>query len=125
MRYLLGIGIRSSLKTYPRKFEPLPNRCSSKFSLMETEMFKITPWVSTLPSKWQRLIQKTNILSTNFGLNTEGFGIPGWCSGLAPAFGPGRNPGDPGSNPTSGSRCMEPASPPLLSLSLCVTNVNK
>ena len=39
------------------------------------------------------------------------FGIPGWHSGLAPAFGPGRGPGDPGSNPTSGSRCMEPASP--------------
>uniref|UniRef100_A0A8C0RBC0 Small ribosomal subunit protein eS6 n=1 Tax=Canis lupus familiaris TaxID=9615 RepID=A0A8C0RBC0_CANLF len=38
-------------------------------------------------------------------------GIPGWRSGLAPAFGPGRDPGDPGSNPTSGSRCMEPASP--------------
>ena len=38
-------------------------------------------------------------------------GIPGWRSGLAPAFGPGRDPGDPGSNPTSGSGCMEPASP--------------
>ena len=38
-------------------------------------------------------------------------GIPGWRSGLAPAFGPGRDPGDLGSNPTSGSRCMEPASP--------------
>ena len=37
-------------------------------------------------------------------------GILGWCSSLAPAFGPGRDPGDPGSNPTSGSRCMEPAS---------------
>uniref|UniRef100_A0A8C0L1E3 Glutamate decarboxylase 1-like n=1 Tax=Canis lupus dingo TaxID=286419 RepID=A0A8C0L1E3_CANLU len=37
--------------------------------------------------------------------------IPGWRSGLAPAFGPGRDPGDPGSNPTSGSWCMEPASP--------------
>ena len=51
-------------------------------------------------------------------------GIPGWRSGLAPAFGPGRDPGDPGSNPTSGSRCMEPASPSAcvsasLSLSLC------
>ena len=49
-------------------------------------------------------------------------GIPGWRSGLAPAFGPGRVPGDPGSNPTSGSRCMEPASPSAcdsLSLSLC------
>ena len=49
-------------------------------------------------------------------------GIPGWRSGLAPAFGPGRDPGDPGSNPTSGSRCMEPASPSACvsaSLSLC------
>ena len=49
-------------------------------------------------------------------------GIPGWRSGLVPAFGPGRDPGDPGSNPTSGSRCMEPASPSACvsaSLSLC------
>ena len=49
-------------------------------------------------------------------------GIPGWRSGLAPTFGPGRDPGDPGSNPTSGSRCMEPAAPSACvsaSLSLC------
>ena len=49
-------------------------------------------------------------------------GIPGWCSGLAPAFGPGCDPGDPGSNPASGSRCMELASPSayvFASLSLC------
>ena len=51
-------------------------------------------------------------------------GIPGWHSGLMPAFGPGRDPGDPGSNPTSGSWCMEPASPSAyvsasLSFSLC------
>ena len=44
-------------------------------------------------------------------IRTWHVGIPGWRSGLAPAFGPGRDPGDPGSNPTSGSRCMEPASP--------------
>ena len=50
-------------------------------------------------------------------------GIPGWRSGWAPAFGPGRDPGDPGANPTSGSRGMEPASPSACvsaSLSLCV-----
>ena len=57
-------------------------------------------------------------------------GIPGWRSGLAPAFGPGHDPGDLGSNPTSGSRCMEPASPSAcvsasLSLSLCMTVKNK
>ena len=34
---------------------------------------------------------------TNFLLNPERQGIPGWRSGLAPAFGPGRDPGDPGS----------------------------
>ena len=56
-------------------------------------------------------------------------GIPGWCSGLAPAFGTGRDPGDPGSNPTSGSWCIEPASPSTYvsaSLSLSVmTIINK
>ena len=51
-------------------------------------------------------------------------GIPGWRSGLVPAFGPGRDPGDLGWSPTSGSQCMEPASPSAcvsasLSLSLC------
>ena len=33
-------------------------------------------------------------------LRTSMLGIPGWHSGLAPTFGPGRDPGDPGSNPT-------------------------
>ena len=46
-----------------------------------------------------------NVLKLDYG------GIPGWRSGLAPAFGPGRDPGDPGSSPTPGSQCMEPASP--------------
>ena len=58
----------------------------------------------------------------------DNYGIPGWHSGLAPAFGPGRDPGDPGSNPTSGSRCMEPASPSACvsaSLSLSVTIIKK
>ena len=53
------------------------------------------------------------------------FGIPGWRSGLAPAFGPGRDSGDPGSNPTPG---MEPASPSAYvsaSVSLSVTIINK
>ena len=56
------------------------------------------------------------------------WGIPGWRSGLAPAFGPGRDPGDPGSNPTSGSWCMEPASPSACvsaSLTLSVTIIKK
>ena len=54
------------------------------------------------------------------------YGIPGWHSGLAPAFGPGRDPGDPGSNPTTGSRCLEPASPSAyVSASLSVTIINK
>uniref|UniRef100_A0A8C0QYX0 Uncharacterized protein n=1 Tax=Canis lupus dingo TaxID=286419 RepID=A0A8C0QYX0_CANLU len=52
-------------------------------------------------------------------------GIPGWRSGLVPAFGPGRDPGDLGSNPTLGSQCVEPASPSAcvsvsLPLSVCV-----
>ena len=55
-------------------------------------------------------------------------GIPGWRRGLAPAFGPGRDPGDPGSNPTSGSRCIEPASPSACvsaSLSLSLYDYHK
>ena len=51
--------------------------------------------------------------------NPESLGIPGWLSGLAPAFGPGRDPGVPGSSPGIESRDrvphqaqgMEPASP--------------
>ena len=50
-------------------------------------------------------------LDLEFCFKTRATGIPGWRSGLAPAFGPGRDPGDPGSSPASGSRCMEPASP--------------
>ena len=54
-------------------------------------------------------------------IKITGAGIPGWRSGLAPAFGPGCNPGDPGLNPTSGSRCMEPASPLPVSLPLSLS----
>ncbi|CAD7691246.1 unnamed protein product [Nyctereutes procyonoides] len=54
-----------------------------------------------LPTQWGACFSSASALPC----------IPGWCSGLAPAFGPGRDPGDPGSNPTSGSRCMEAASP--------------
>ena len=45
---------------------------------------------------------------------------------MAPAFGPGRDPGDLGSNPPLGSRCMEPASPTAcVSASLSVTIIKK
>ena len=68
------------------------------------------------------------IFWSSFGFKTKVRGIPGWRSGLVPAFGPGRDPGDPGSNPTSGTRCMEPASPSACvsaSLSHCVPIINK
>ena len=54
-------------------------------------------------------------------------GIPGWPSGLAPAFGPGRDPGDPGSNPTLAPGAWSlllplPVSLPLfLSLTVCLS----
>ena len=83
--------------------------------------------------------QTLNLLShpvapSVFTIKIRPSGNPGWRSGLAPAFGPGRDPGDPGSNPTWGSRCMEPASPSAcvsaslslsLSLSLCDYHKNK
>ena len=45
---------------------------------------------------------------------------------MEPAFGPCRDPGDPGSNPTPDSQSMEPASPsPSVSASLSVTIIKK
>ena len=77
---------------------------------------KATCILETVPPKekylWAFLVRTASCL------RMREVGIPGWRSCLAPAFGPGRNPGDPGSNPTSGSRCMEPASP---SPSACVS----
>ena len=49
--------------------------------------------------------------------------IPGWLSGLAPAFGPGRDPGVPGLTPTLGSlhgACFSLCL--CLCLSLCVSH---
>ena len=43
-------------------------------------------------------------------------GIPGWLSGLAPAFGPGRDPGVPGSSPGIEFRVGVPAWSLLLPL---------
>ena len=50
-------------------------------------------------------------------------GMRGWLSSLAPAFGPGRDPGVPGSGPHR-APCMEPA-PPSASLSLSLSFMNK
>ena len=54
-------------------------------------------------------------------------GIPGWLSGLAPSFSPGRDPEVSGSSPALGSGA-EPASPSAyvsaslsLSLSVCLS----
>ena len=52
-------------------------------------------------------------------------GIPGWLRGLAPAFGPGRDPGVLGSSPALGS-LHEPASPSAcVSASLSVSLMNE
>ena len=56
-------------------------------------------------------------------LRKEKDGIPGWLSGLAPVFGPGRDPGVPGLSPTLGSlhgACFSLCLCLCLSLSLCV-----
>ena len=49
------------------------------------------------------------------------YGIPGWLGGLAPAFGPGRDPGDLGSSPASRAPCVEPASHSAVSLALSLS----
>ena len=56
-----------------------------------------------------------------FAKKTKKMGIPGWLSGLAPAFGPGRDPGVPGSSPASGSM-QEPSACVSASLSLSVSH---
>ena len=50
----------------------------------------------------RQLTHKKMFNITNHKRNADQ-GIPGWLSGLAPAFGPGRDPGVPGSSPTLGS----------------------
>ena len=73
---------------------------------------------STLPMRWTQYADPS--------LNLSSFGEPGWLSGLSTTFGPGRDPGDPGSSPTSGSPrgacfslCLCCVS---ASLSLCVSH---
>ena len=59
-------------------------------------------------------------------LKKESCGTPGWLSGWMSAFGSGCDPGVLGSRPTSGSWCMEPASPSAyVSASVCVSLMNK
>ena len=57
----------------------------------------------------------------NYPTKVSDLGIPGWRSDLEPAFGPGRDPGDPGSNPTSGSLHGACFSLLPVSLSVCVS----
>ena len=56
------------------------------------------------PFTFTLLIFMISILSLDITFNQKPFlGIPGWLSGLEPAFGPGHDPGVPGSSPVSGS----------------------
>ena len=50
-----------------------------------------------------KLVNSAYLICT-MGIRIPVLGIPGWLSGLAPAFGPRRDPGVPGSSPASGSR---------------------
>ena len=80
-----------------------------------SSFFFVTEWYSMVwmyHSLLQYSATKRHLSCFQFRLlQTKLLGIPGWRSGLVPAFGPGRDPRDTESNPTSGSRCMEPASP--------------
>ena len=63
-----------------------------------------------------RVVVSFTILVTSFIL-----GDPWVAQRFGACLWPGRDPGDPGSNPMSGSRCMQPASPSAcVSASLCV-----
>ena len=83
---------------------------------------------------WNYTLQKVSALEYHFFSLIVSYPKPKYRAArvaqrFSAAFGPGRDPGDLGSSPTSG-RCMEPASPsacvsPSLSLSLCVSLINK
>ena len=51
-------------------------------------------------SQIPQILQFSNRLTSS---NMKIWGTLGWLSSLAPAFGPGHDPGVPGSSPTSGS----------------------
>ena len=49
----------------------------------------------------EKICPQLRIWSWEVVLKLAGPGIPGWLSSLAPAFGPGHDPGVPGSSPAS------------------------
>ena len=83
---------------------------------------RIMPWAEggakslSHPGCPQMAFDKGKLWLINSLFKYASVGIPGWHSGLVPAFGPERDPEDLGSNPTSGSPCMEPASLSAMSL---------
>ena len=114
---------------------------SESYGTLMKEIEEDTKKWKNVPCSW---IGRTNIVKCLFYLEQSIHsmqsllkyhqGILGWRSGLAPVFGPGRDPGDPGSNPTSapGAWSLLPVSwslllplPVSLPLSLSVTIINK
>ena len=82
-------------------------------------------WFKKVPTK-EQVFPPFAILQTQVTIikNIHDMGIPGWLSGLGPAFGPGCDPGVPGSGPESGflhgaCLCL------CLCLSLSVSLMNK
>ena len=75
---------------------------------METDWRGYTSqWVSKIAGNHQELGEKHG---TDTFLESLVGGVPGWLRGLAPAFGPGLDPGAPGSSPRRAPG-MEPAAP--------------
>ena len=102
------------LGIYPKDTDAVKcqNTCTPMFLAAMSTIAKL--WKEPrCPSKdeWIKKMWFMYTMEYSSAIRNDKYGIPGWRSGLAPAFGPGRDPGDLGSNPTLGSRCMEPASP--------------
>ena len=131
-------GAHAGLRSHPRLSKSTGNPCDLDFTpglrnqtqSDSTGRSSSRTWNDVHDTASKQINKGHTTTFTTFLLKVARLGIPGWRSGLARAFGPERDPGDPGSNPTSGSRCMEPASPSAcvsasLSLSLSVTIINK
>ena len=100
------------------------NEMQSKLEVLTTRVNEVEERVSDLEDKL--IAKRETEEKRDKQLKDYEEGIPGWRSSLAPAFGQGCDPGNSGSSPTSGSRCMEPASPSAyvsasLSLTVCLS----
>ena len=103
-------------------------------AVANNQLAEFTSWYKAAPAQHWPFISGIIMMAVNIlnalkvSVEQEGIdlGIPGWLSGLVPAFGPGPDPGDLESSPTSSSLngvCLSPSAfdpPPAHTLCLLI-----